>query len=313
MDDSNRPNSDYSGQSARFDFDRAHLKSFLRETLSWLTHSSNDLLPFDEVRKLVSLQGQFDLGIRTIPLDHIVGSVNRYNDFDRAFLPRLTTTRGRWIRVDEARIQSVDLPVIEVIKIGEIYFVKDGNHRVSVAREMGQLDIDAYVTEIIVDIEITPESNLEDIILKQEFDQFLKNTNIKTVLPESDIRLTQVGLYSLIEEHISVHRWYMGEKFNQPITEEEGVRSWYFKVYMPIIQIIRKRNILADFPGHTEADLYLWIITHQFFLTEHKHGYVTFEQAAIHFVNKYSRKPIRRFRYMMRKVGRWFEKLFKKG
>jgi hypothetical protein len=198
-----------------------------------------------------------------------------------------------------------------VYKIGEVYFVRDGNHRVSVARENGQVFIDAYVTEMIVPIEITPESNLEDIILQQEYNQFIESTLINTLIPENDIHLTQVGQYESLMDHISVHRWYMGEKFNQPITDDEAVKSWYYKVYLPIIRIIRARKILVDFPGHSEADLYLWIITHQYYLTERRQGYVTFEQAAIHYVNKYSQRPIRRIRNTLRNIRHWIKKLFR--
>ncbi len=302
MFDSYKTENTNTDQNARMDFDRAHMKSFFREILSWFNHSSNDLLPYDEVRRVVPLKGQMDVGIKVIPLDHIVGSVNRYNDFDRAFLPKEANSRGRWMSIDKARMQAVNLPAIEVIKIGEVYFVKDGNHRVSVAREMGQVYIDAYVSEIITPVEITPDQNLEEIILQQEYAQFISKTKINEIVPEQQIRLTQVGVYPQLEEHISVHRWYMGEKFDQPITEEEAVRSWYYKVYLPIVQIIRNRNILNDFPGYTETDLYFWIITHQYFLAESKNGYVPFEQAAVHFVNKYSHKPLRRIRYQLRKL-----------
>jgi hypothetical protein len=304
-------NSIIPNEASRYDFDRAHLKAFLNETLSWITKSSNDLLPFDDVRRMLPLKGQYDLGNKEIPIDHIVGSVNRFNDFDRAFLPRQTNTRSRWMSVDRARIQDISLPPIEVYKIGDVYFVRDGNHRVSVARENGQAFIDAYVTEMIVPIEITPESNLEDIILQQEYNQFLESTRIDKLIPENDIHLTQVGQYQALLDHISVHRWYMGEKFNQPISDDEAVQSWYYKVYLPIIRIIRTRKILADFPGHSEADLYLWIITHQYYLTERRHGYVTFEQAAIHFVNKFSRRPIRRIRNAFRNIRHWFKRLFR--
>lgn len=309
MNDSSR-NSQVANQTTRMDFDRAHRKAFMRDVLSWMTKSSNHLLPFDEVRRVITLRGQYDLGIRQIPIDHIVGSVNRSNDFDRAFLPRVTNTRGRWMSIDRARLEDVQLPAIEVIKIGDVYFVKDGNHRVSVAQENGQKFIDAYVTEISVPVEITPESKLEDIILQEERQQFLESTRINEIVPENQIYLTMVGQYGQLAEHISVHRWYMGEKFDQPISQEEAVYSWYYKVYLPIVQVIRKHHILDDFPGHTEADLYLWIITHQYFLAEHSHGYVTFEQAAIHFVNKYSQKPFRRLRYLLRSWGKWIKKIF---
>jgi hypothetical protein len=298
-------------QNARYDFDRAHLKAFLHEIISWITKSSNDLLPFDEVRRILPLKGQYDLGYKEVPVDHIVGSVSRFNDFDRAFLPKLSNTRGRWMSIDRARLQEITLPPIELYKIGNVYFVRDGNHRVSVARETGQAFIDAYVIEMLVPIDITPDSNLEDIILQQEYTQFLESTLINTLIPENDIHLSQVGQYQTLLEHISVHRWYMGEKFTQPMSDDEAVQSWYYKVYLPIIRIIRTRQILADFPGHTEADLYLWIITHQYYLTERRHGYVTFEQAAIHFVNKFSKRPISRIRNTFLNIRHWFKKLFR--
>ena len=89
-------------------------------------------------------------------------------------------------------------------------------------------------------------------------------------------------------EHIQVHRWYMGEKHQHPIDEERAARSSYKKVYLPLVQIVRDMNILADFPGRSEADLYLWIIERQYFLTERSSELVPLDQAALHFVNRYS-------------------------
>ena len=288
--------------TARMDFDRAHFKAYLNRTLSRLRRTNNDLLPFDEIRRVIPLKGQYDLGHSEVKLDQIIGSVGRYQDFDRAFLPRMTHSRSRWENIDKARINDISLPPVELYKIAEVYFVKDGNHRVSVARERGQVYIDAYVTEIKTDIEFTPDTNPEDIILSVEHSHFLETTKLKAAYPDSDIHLTRAGQYGKLLEHIQVHQWYMGEKYNHPIDEHRAARSWFKRVYLPLVMIIREMKILRDFPGRSEADLYLWISEHQYYLTQHANEFVPLKQAALHYVNRYSHKPLRRFLFWLQKV-----------
>jgi hypothetical protein len=108
-----------------------------------LTKGENELLPYDEVRKHLPIRGQHDIGLQQVPISQIVGSLGRYRDFDRAFLPLQKRTKDRWVSIDKAQYEEVGLPPIETYKIGEVYFVKDGNHRVSVARERGQDFVDA--------------------------------------------------------------------------------------------------------------------------------------------------------------------------
>ena len=100
---------------------------------------SNELLEYDQVRRQLPFQGQRDLGVQTIPLDKIVGSVGRYRDFDRAFLPTQRGTKGRWINISKARYADKELPAIDVYKVGDVYFVRDGHHRVGqgAARQAG--------------------------------------------------------------------------------------------------------------------------------------------------------------------------------
>ncbi|MDX1520852.1 MAG: hypothetical protein R3264_04440 [Anaerolineae bacterium] len=135
-------------QRAVRDFERARSKAFWRGLVSRLTRKCNDLLPFDQMRQSLWLKGQRYLGLQVVPLDKIVGSEGRYRDFDRAFLPRHAHTVARWISIDKAHYEQVLLPPVDLFKIGEIYFVQDGNHRISVARARGQEFIDALVTEI---------------------------------------------------------------------------------------------------------------------------------------------------------------------
>jgi len=131
---------------AQDDFEKAYLRSLWRKMVARLTGRSNELLPFDEVRHALPYRGQRDIGLQTVPLERIVGSVGRYRDFDRAFLPTQRQTTDRWVNISKARYRDVSLPPVDLYKIGDVYFVKDGNHRISVARDRDQIDIDAYVT-----------------------------------------------------------------------------------------------------------------------------------------------------------------------
>jgi hypothetical protein len=138
------------------DFRRARLKAFWRGWYSRLAGTENDLMSLDEIRQGQPLKGQHYLGWQAVPLDKIVGSEGRRDEFDRAFFPRRNRTRARWVNIDRAHYEQVPLPPVELTKIGDRYFVRDGNHRISVARSHRQDFIDAYVTEIEVSAPLEP-------------------------------------------------------------------------------------------------------------------------------------------------------------
>lgn len=279
--------------TARSDFDQALRKGFWRSFFSWFNGKENRLLPFDEVRRLLPYQGQHYLGMRTIPVRRIVGSVGRYQDFDRAFLPRRSELGTRWVRIDMAHLQDVILPPIEVYKIGEVYFVKDGNHRVSVARERGQDEIDAYIIEIDTPVEIDENTNIDDLILKIERNEFENRTSLSVLRPEAKVDLSLPGAYTKLIEHIETHRWFMGEKHHRDVTIEEATASWFDEVYMPLIHVIRDQGTIKEFPGRTEADLYLWIIEHLWYLREELNREVSLKDAAQHFTHTFSSSPLK--------------------
>jgi hypothetical protein len=135
------------------DFDQARRKAAWRDWVSLLTKKKNHLLSFNEIRQELPITGQHYLGYQMVPLDKIVGSEGRYHEFDRAFYPREKRTQDRWLRIDQAHYDDVTLPPVELIKVGQGYFVRDGNHRVSVARARGHQVVDAYVTEVEMAIE----------------------------------------------------------------------------------------------------------------------------------------------------------------
>ncbi|MFN2125838.1 MAG: transcriptional regulator, partial [Candidatus Promineifilaceae bacterium] len=191
------------------DFERQYRRSFWRKVTSFLQGESNELLEYDAVRRELPFQSQHDLGVQTIPLDKIVGSVGRYRDFDRAFLPTQRQTKGRWVNISKARYEEVELPAIDVYKVGEVYFVRDGNHRVSVARERNQEFIDAYVTEIEVPIMLTPDMDLQAVIELKNYAQFMQQTNLNRLRPDSDLEMTLKEAYGRLLSHIDAHRYYL--------------------------------------------------------------------------------------------------------
>jgi len=289
---------------ARNDFDSALMKGFWHEVLSWFLQRKNSLLPFDQVRKVLPVKGQHFIGIRQVQLDQIVGSVGRYQDFDAAFSPRQTRTMGRWMSVDVAHLQEIELPPVELYKIGDVYFVKDGNHRVSVAHEKNQAFIDAEVIEIDIDVPLTKETDLEKLILDLELWAFEDHTQLAKIRPGANYALTLPGQYEKLMDHIDVHRWYLGEERKAAVPYEEALISWYDTVYMPLVEIIRQKGILKDFPGRTEADLYLWIIEHYWYVAQSDQEDISLEQAAEEYRNQFSQRPIQRMVKMLKKAAR---------
>ena len=289
---------------AKDDYEHARTKAFWRSIASWFTQSKNDLVPFDEVRRRIPLRGQHYIGLRQIQLKQVVGRVGRYNDFDRAFLPRRTQTRGRWISIDRAHLQDVILPPIEVYKIGELYFVKDGNHRVSVAQERGQVFIDAYVIEIDISVPVDETTDIDELIRRQERAEFYERTRLDRIRPGADVELTLAGQYEKLLEHISVHRWFVGEKRDAEVPYEEAVGLWYDEVYLPLVKTIRELGVLKEFRKRTEADLYLWIIEHLWYLRNDNQQEVSYAAAVTHFAEEYSSRPIRRLMNAFRRLKR---------
>lgn len=300
-------------ETAKYEFDTALTLGFWRSLVSWFTRSSNELLPYDEVRKRLKLHGQHYLGMREIPLDKIIGSVGRYNDFDKEFLPRRSVIRSRWVSIDAAQLQDIILPPIEVYKIGEAYFVKDGNHRVSVARRRKQTFIDAEVIEIDVAVPVNANTNIDDLIRLQEKADFFEKTHLLELQPDANLELSLPIGYSRLLDHIGVHRWYMGEKSKKAVPFQEAVADWYDTVYYPLIFIIRQHNILEKFPRRTEADLYVWIIEHLWYLREEcKEQNPSLEQAAEDFTVKFSRHPPQSGPGFIEKLKFFFSSRFKK-
>jgi nucleotide-binding universal stress UspA family protein len=196
--------------------------------------------------------------------------------------------------IDRATYEDIHLPPIEVYKIGEVYFVKDGNHRVSVAREHGQAYIDAYVIEIDIPVTLTPDIQPDELEQKRLYAEFLEETNLHRHLPSANLELTLSGEYTRLIEHISAHQWFLGEQQKKPIPYPEAVTSWYTNVYLPLIQTIETQNLSKAFPRHTSADLYLLVSEYSWFIREAYQEDKTIQTAADSFAKTYAAWPARK-------------------
>jgi hypothetical protein len=147
--------------------------------------------------------------------------------------------------------------------VGEVYFVRDGNHRVSVARAHGSKTIEAYVIEYKTPVPIGPDDDLDDLLLKGEHADFLRETHLDRLRPDQNVVFTEPGRYRLVKEHIIIHKYLREIECGCEITYEAAAAGWYDNVYLPLVQLIRERDILKYFSGRTEADLYAWLILHR--------------------------------------------------
>ncbi len=278
----------YYEQKARRDAERARGRAFWSRISHSLRGLPNDLLPFSVVRNLRPSSEHYG-GVRPIPLDHIVGSVDRYRDFDHYFLPRVGHTLDRWIGIRQAGLAGKELPPISVYKVGDVYFVKDGHHRVSVARNAGQSFIDAEIIEMSVTVPPNSTDTLKEVIIKGEYAEFLEQTNLNRVRPDHyAILFTVTGRYDVLLEHITTHQYYLGLKHQGEVSWEDAVGSWYDTLYKSVVDQARRHNVLRRFPGRTEADLYLWIMDHRYYLSQRFGRDVGPERAATDFSERHA-------------------------
>ncbi len=232
-----------------------------RESLSArLTGKETKLLPFEEIRKELRQQNPRYQGVQEIPLDLIIGSVGRYKDLTRTFLPVNDSLRERWIKVTAEAIEA-GWPPIELYKVGNAYFVRDGNHRVSAARQLEYPTIEAHVWEYSNEIEIDPEETLDSVLIRLGERNFLELTQLDTRQPDHNIRFTTPGRYSEMLAQIEELRRKLSQIDGQEMSFETAVDAWYEMIYLPTIQIIRESALLQEFPGRTEADLFVWMST----------------------------------------------------
>ena len=247
------------------DFRRARSKAAMQRFWAGIKGRSLDLLPYDEISTKLRAVSQTDRGVRQVPLKDIIGSVSRIQDFDRNFLPLRDDDMDRWAKVKTAMTSPLaqGVPPVSLYQIGDAYFVIDGNHRVSIAKEMGMETIEAYVTETQTKVPISSTLTSDELILKTAYVNFLEDTRIDQILPGVDFSLKLVENYPLLKEHISVHQYYMGIENDRPVSFEEAAVHWYETLFFPVVASIESSGLHHAFRDLTLTDLYLWLLDHQ--------------------------------------------------
>ncbi len=284
------------------DFRKARRRADRERLMARVTGKSADLLSYEQVRQMLKAKTGQRVGLKDIPLDAIAGSVGRYTDFTRSFLPLQAQNEQRWAQIQTKFLDLKGLPPIDVYQVGDVYFVVDGNHRVSVARQMGATHIQANVTEIEIRVPLAPDIQPDELILKAEYTNFLEFTRLDELRPGADLSITAPGRYGILLEHIEIHRYFMGLELQREVSYEEAVTHWYDTIYRPVTEVIREQDVLRDLPGRTETDLYVWISQHRAELEKALGWEITTETATANLVEQFSPRAQRRLTRLTSKL-----------
>lgn len=243
-------------------FQTARMRAFWNEVASLVRGKPAELLSFEEVRARLRLREENYMGLLDVPLDQILGSVGRYRDFTSGFLPRTAKMQDRWSRIYAQATGLTGLPPIELYKVGDAYFVRDGNHRVSVARQLGATVIQAHVTELPTTIALRPGMTPDELDELAAYAEFLDVTRLPYLRPHHQpMRLTEPSRYGDLLGHIHVHRSVLQQQ-GRTVAFDEAAADWYDNLYRPALTLIRKYDVMKHMGNRTECDLYLWMIDH---------------------------------------------------
>ena len=287
------------------DFQNARQQAVMQQLLARVRGEGVNLLPFDKIKDQLHPTGEtIEHGAQEIPLDKIVGSVARYKDFTRSFLPKHDADLERWTGVRVAVTDMVGIKPIKVYQVGDAYFVQDGNHRVSIARRLNSQTITAYVTEVKTRVPFAADDDPAEILCKAHYADFLERTNLDKLRPEADLMMTFCGHYQVfLDQMTAVIQDLASDEPDVPVHEcwRLAVIFWYDELYLPVVHIIRELGVLHRFPERTEADIYLLLSERRDELEEDLGWQVDMEVGVSDLLDgEEPRGPIRR---LMRSIG----------
>lgn len=245
------------------DFYRARNKALFNELQHFLNPEETQLLSLSDAKRMLKPTGEVYQGMRTIPVELIVGSEGRYRDFDNHFFPKNLHLKHRWENIDQAHLEDIILPPITLYELGGLYFVRDGNHRVSVAKAQGIAELDAEVVSLHSEIRLRPCSSPRKMlrqVIQYEKRLFYGEPHFGDITDCWSLDFTTTGQYDVIFQHLQIHKYYINQNQSEEISMAEAIASWFNRVYLPVITVIRQQRILRRFKGRTPADLYVWLI-----------------------------------------------------
>ena len=241
---------------AQFDFNRARRRRALARLANRLRRDDdvNHILPFEEVARALGRIGERRLGEQLITLDSIVGTVDRSREFDRSFRPTSTRVRERWQRINLAQRKGEPMPPIDVYRIGELHFVKDGHHRVSVARALGHKDISAYVTEVLTQLGAGSDIRLKDLPLKGHERLFFERVPLPPDARER-IHLSDEWRYAALAEAVEAWGFRAIQARREPMSRQEVAEAWFHDEYEPVVEMLDEADLIPE--GVTDTEAYM--------------------------------------------------------
>jgi len=244
---------------AQGDFSRARRARLLADIGRRLRREPGDvglILPFEEVVEALGVTGREDLGLKVVPLDSIVGTVDRAADFDRGFRPTSPRLRSRWERIAAAQRRGESLPPISLYRVGELHFVRDGHHRVSVAKSLGREDIDAYVTQVQTRVKLGSDLRVGDLPLKDHERLFRERVPLGRE-ERARIRLSDPWGFGDLAEAVEAWGFRAMQDRGSYMDRREVAHTWFTSEYLPVVEMLKAGDLLER--GETEADVYLRI------------------------------------------------------
>ena len=214
--------------------------------------SSRQETDFDQIRKTEKAYETVKRGVATVPLDKIKGSVGRYTDFDRQFRLKGAGNEERLASLSQAMQEGHPIPPISLYQIKENYYIVDGHHRVTAARNLKQSHIQAKILELL-----PSDETVENRLYLEKID-FRDKAGIPKV-----IDFTEPGQSEYLLEQITMHQNSLTEENQQETSLQEAGADWYRSIYLPLRTLIKNSGLLRSFPDRTMDDLYLYISTHQ--------------------------------------------------
>jgi hypothetical protein len=247
--------SGFPGPDAQNDFSRARRARLLTEIARRLRREPDDvglILPFEEVVEALGRVGQRDLGLKVVPLDAIVGTVDRTVDFDRGFRPTSPRLRSRWERINAAQRRGASMPPVSLYKVGDLYFVRDGHHRVSVAKSFGRKDIDAYVTEVSTRVPLGFDTRLPDLPIKDHERLFRERVPLP---PDARrrIQLTDPWDFGELAEAVEAWGFRAMQERRTFMDRREVAQHWFREEYEPVTEMLRSGDLVGEDETETEG------------------------------------------------------------
>ena len=253
------------GMDAQHDFLRARRRATIAKLMARLRGEPSDVgvvLPYEEVIDALGFVSEHRTGLHVVPLDAIVGSVDRGRDFDRRFRPTSGRSRGRWEQIAAAARRGESLPPIDLLRVGDLYFVRDGHHRVSVARALGHTDIDAYVTDVTTRVGAEQATRLSDLPLKSHERVFFERVPLPAEA-RREIQLSEVEDYALLAEMVEAWGFRAMQSRGDALDRRQNAVLWLETEYRPVVAMLHEAGLVGD---RTDAEAYMRIAGERYWL-----------------------------------------------